>query len=226
MNEEIIDLQKTVANLKMENDELDRKIAVNKENINVNSEAISDINNDVTYLTNEISLIKERFKMSGNSGGVSASGKSKSEIEQSVDNKSSEDESQIIILEDDFTDKGSLYSYAYELYKSGKYYESRQKFNEFLSLYPKDDLADNAKYWIAETYYSQNEYENCISTLEELLEKYPEGNKVPAAYLKMGLAYKELGETQRAVETLKKLEQKFPASDEAGRAVEFLARWE
>lgn len=228
MNQEIVDLQKSIANLKMENDELDRKITVNKTKINTNSQAISDINNDVTYLTNEISMIKERLETS-KPAVQSGDNKSMSKDNQTRNAKTEtaeQNDNQIVIIEDKFSDKGSLYSYAYELFKSGKYYESRQKFNEFLSLYPKDSLSDNAKYWVAETYYSQNNYNKAIENIIQMIRDYPDGNKVPAGYLKMGLAYNELGNRNEAVKILKELIQKFPASGAAARAKEFLAKWE
>jgi len=228
MNQEIVELQKSIADLKMENDELDRKITVNKSKINTNSQAISDINNDVTYLTNEVSMMKERLKTSKPAG---RSGDNKSMAEDNKTQKAEtgsdkQGDNQIVIIEDKFSDKGSLYSYAYELFKSGKYYESRKKFNEFLSLYPDDGLSDNAKYWVAETYYSQNDYNKAIENIKQLINKYSDGNKVPAGYLKMGLAYNELGNKTEAVKKLKELTQKFPASDAAARAKEFLAKWE
>jgi tol-pal system protein YbgF len=210
LNEEIINLQKSIADMKVNVDELDRKISVNEEKINTNSRAIAQVRNDMSYVTNEVTIMKNRLETEPKK---SVPEKSSLNIEKTQPKNDTASGNQVIVIEDNFSDKSSLYSYAYELYKSGKLFESKSKFEEFLALYPYDDLSDNAMYWIGEIYYSNNEYQKAVDTLTTLIQKYPDGNKVPDAYLKIALAKKEMGDIAGAKETLKKLIELYPDSE-------------
>jgi tol-pal system protein YbgF len=209
MNAEIINLQKSLADLKVELDETQRMNKVNADNINANSTAITNLKTEITYLSNNNMLPKDNKK---------------TESVNKVENKDTNNE-QIIIIQDNFSDKSSVYSYAYELYKNGKYYESRKKFNDFLKLYPNDDLSDNALYWISESYYAQREYQKSIDTIEKLIQKYPSGNKVPDATLKLAIDYKELGNTDKAVSILMQLIADYPDKKAAEIAKNKLSEW-
>lgn len=211
LNEEIINLQKSVADLKVELDEVGRMNKVNSESINTNSTAISNVKTELTYLSNSTTMTKSA------SDQMNADNMKK-------DSSSMDD--QIIIIQDNFSDKSSLYSYAYELYKNSKYYESRKKFNEFLKLYPKDDLSDNALYWISESFYAQREYQKSINTIEKLLKNYPSGNKVPDATLKLAIDYQELGNTSKAIGILKKMINDYPNSKASKISKKKLTEWE
>lgn len=212
MNEEIINLQKSVADLKLELDEVDRKNKINSDNIDSNSTAITNVKTELTYLSNA-SMSKSNMS-------------DKSETPKIIDTKKPDStDNQIIIIQDNFSDKSSLYSYAYELFKSGKYYESRKKFDEFLKLYPSDDLSDNALYWMSESYYAQREYQKSINIIEKLISTYPSGNKVPDATLKLAIDYKELGNDTKAADVLKKLIRRQPNSKASDIAKKKLTEW-
>jgi len=210
LNEEIINLQKSIADMKVNVDDLDRKISINEEKINGNSKAIAQVRNDMAYVTNEVTIMKTKVDSVTKSKNLQNTTESNA---NQTKQQTTNNENQIIVIEDNFSDKSSLYSYAYELFNSGKLFESKKKFEEFLALYPNDDLSDNAMYWIGEIYYSNNEYQECIDTLTNLIQKYPDANKVPDAYLKIALAKKEMGDIQGAKDTLNKLISLYPDSD-------------
>lgn len=214
LNEEIVNLQKSLADIKVNVDDLDRRISTNEEKINENANAISQVRGDMAYVTNELTIMKKRLEESPSKMDYGRDDFTKKPTERESDN-------QIIILED-FTDKTSLYSYAYELFKAGKLFESKAKFEEFLALYPNDELSDNAMYWIAEVYYTNNEYQKTIETLEELIKKYPNENKVPDAYVKIALAKSKLGDIEGAKEILKKVITNYPDTNAANVAKERL----
>lgn len=219
LNEEIINLQRSIADIKLNNDELERKIDANKEAVSNNSKAVSAVRNDMSIVTNELSTVKSSLddiakKTSGQLPQENAKIPSKG------------NNSQIIVIEDSFTDKSTLYSYAYELFRSGKSTESESKFKEFLALYPGDDLSDNAMYWIGEIYYSKSEYQKSINMMENLISKYPQGNKAPDAYFKIALGKHELGDKTGAIETLKRLIANFPDSELTGKVENKLKEWE
>ncbi len=108
-----------------------------------------------------------------------------------------------------------IYSQAQKLLNMGKTEQARAKFREFIKLYPKSKNADNAQFWIAESYYRDKWYEKAILEYQKVIEKYPRGNKVAAALLKQGFAFANLGEKANARLLLKELIKKYPSSHEA-----------
>jgi len=119
----------------------------------------------------------------------------------------------------DKTEKG-LYNYAKQLLDKGANDDARIQFEEFLKLYPESGNADNATFWIADSYYRDKWYEKAILEYQKVIEKYSKGNKIPAALLKQGYAFANLGEKANARLILKELVKKHPDSQEAKIAKE------
>ena len=88
--------------------------------------------------------------------------------------------------------------------------------------FPQSDEADNAQFWIGETYYRENWYEKAILEYQKVIENFPKGNKVPAALLKQGMAFTELGDKENARLIFKELVDRFPRSTEAKIATQKL----
>lgn len=122
---------------------------------------------------------------------------------------------------EDTSEKG-LYSAAKLLLDKGEFEQARKAFEAFLKPYPESDNADNARFWIAESYYREKWYEKAILEYQKVIENYPKGNKVSAALFKQGYAFANLGEKANARLILKELIKKFPQSNEAGIAAEKL----
>lgn len=118
----------------------------------------------------------------------------------------------------EITDKTKAYEAAYNAFKNKKYKESREKFEAFIKKFPKDDLTDNAQFWIAETYYNEKDFEGAILAYETLLKKYPNSEKVPGALLKQGFSFIEIGDRKTGKTILEKLRERYPDSKEAGLA--------
>ena len=107
------------------------------------------------------------------------------------------------------------YDTALEAFKDKKYKASREKFETFIKDYPKNELADNAQFWIAETYYAEKNYEDAILAYESLLKKYPDSKKISGAMLKQAFAFIEIGDAKTGKIILKKLVEKYPDSKDA-----------
>ncbi len=108
-----------------------------------------------------------------------------------------------------------LYESILATYQKGKYEEAIAGFKDLLNNYPKSKLADNAQFWIGESYMSLAQYEQAILAYQEVIKKYPEGNKVPNAMLKQALAFYEIKDTTSSRLLLKKIIKKYPDSAEA-----------
>lgn len=109
----------------------------------------------------------------------------------------------------------ALYDEAKNAFDNGQIDKARQGFQKLLKDHPKSTMADNAQYWIGETYFREKWYEKAILEYQAVIENFPKGNKVPAAMLKQGMAFLELGDKSNARLILKQLEKKHPKSSEA-----------
>ncbi len=108
-----------------------------------------------------------------------------------------------------------LYDINLALYRGEKYEEAIAGFKNFLKIHPKSTLADNAAFWIGESYMALKQYEQAILAFQDVIKKYPRGNKVPNALLRQALAFYELKDKTSAKLLLKKLIKNYPKSNEA-----------
>lgn len=115
-----------------------------------------------------------------------------------------------------------LYQAAYRDYQRGNWDLAIEGFEDFLDESPDSDLADNASYWIGESYYSQQKYRQAIERFDQVVSRYPQSDRVPAALLKKGLAYLELGQRAQGIVQLQYVVHEHPASPEAALAREKL----
>jgi tol-pal system protein YbgF len=113
---------------------------------------------------------------------------------------------------------GNLYDTAKKAYDKGEWEKARQLFIQLLKNDPQSENADNAQFWIGETYYNEQWFEKAILEYQTVIEQYPKGNKVPAAMLKQGLAFLKLGDQSNARLVLKRLAETYPKSNEASIA--------
>jgi tol-pal system protein YbgF len=109
----------------------------------------------------------------------------------------------------------TLYDVNMDIYRKGKYEEAIIGFKNFQKKYPKSKLADNAAFWIGESYMDLQQYEQAILAFQKVIKKYPRGNKVPNATLRQALAFYELNDKTSAKLLLRKLIKKYPKSNEA-----------
>ena len=108
-----------------------------------------------------------------------------------------------------------LYDLTLRLYREEKYEEAIAGFKGFINKFPKSELADNAQYWVGESYMALKQYEQAILAFQTVIKKYPKGNKVPNAILRQALAFYEIKDKTSARLLLKKLIKKYPKSSEA-----------
>ncbi|MEJ2635506.1 MAG: tol-pal system protein YbgF [Calditrichia bacterium] len=112
-------------------------------------------------------------------------------------------------------DARELYNNAYIDLTKGKYELSLLGFREYLKKFPDSELADNAQYWIAETFYAQGIYHVAFDEFKLVTTNYPGGTKVPAALLKMGYCSLKMGEKVKARNYFNQVVQQFPNSEES-----------
>lgn len=112
----------------------------------------------------------------------------------------------------------ALYNQAKKSFDEGDVQAARKGFEQLIVDYPQSPHADNAQFWIGETYYREKWYEKAILEYQKVIEKYPSGNKTPSALLKQGLSFLNIGETNNGRLVLKELVAKHPSTNEASIA--------
>ena len=93
-----------------------------------------------------------------------------------------------------------------------------EQFKKFLETHPDSNLADNAQYWIGESYYALQNFDQAIVEFDLVRKDYPKSDKVPAAWLKIGYSFAELGNRVDARLFLQEVINRFPQSKEAEKA--------
>jgi len=110
------------------------------------------------------------------------------------------------------------YENAYEAYTKQHFDEAIALFKKFLQGYPKHDLADNAQYWIGETYYDMEDYPNAILAFKQVVTHYAERSKAPDALLKIAYSYLALEDPVNARNYFKRVIKSYPFSEAEAKA--------
>lgn len=100
----------------------------------------------------------------------------------------------------------------------GKIAEARKTFQEVFDAEPTGDLADNALFWIGETYYQTGDYANAVRYYRRVTTEFSDQNKAPDALFKIALSQEKTGDLALARQTLEEVIQKYPYSSPAASA--------
>ena len=126
----------------------------------------------------------------------------------------------------DSSETTNAYRDAFLLLKQGRYIESIEAFQQFLSGYPNSKYTANAQYWLAEAVYVRKQYDQALIEFTKVVEDYPMSSKVSDARLKVGYTFYELGRWKESREILTQLRAELPDSTVAGLAQQRLERLE
>jgi|SRR5579872_138928 len=116
----------------------------------------------------------------------------------------------------------TAYAQAFDALKTGKYPAAISGFQQFLTSYPKSDLADNAQYWQGEAYYATRDFQSAATAFRAVIERWPNSRKAPDAMLKLGFSLFELKHYAEARTTLTDVTRRYPDTDAARLAAERL----
>ncbi len=116
------------------------------------------------------------------------------------------------------------YQAAFELLKEQRYEPAAIAFKQFLVTYPDSELADNAQYWLAESYYVTQQFNNALAAFAIVIDDYPRSRKVPDALLKVGYCNYELERWNAARGALAKVQSDYPETTASRLAGQRLKR--
>jgi len=116
------------------------------------------------------------------------------------------------------------YQAAFELLKERRYEPAASAFEQFLARFPDSELANNAQYWLAESYYVTQQYDLALSEFETVIGSFPDSRKVPDALLKTGYCNYELERWDDARRSLTRVQTQYADSTAARLAGQRLQR--
>jgi len=104
------------------------------------------------------------------------------------------------------------------LFGKGRMADARAALQQVFDADPSGELADNALYWIGETYYAASDFTNAMRAYERVTKEYPEQNKAPDAMFKIGLTFEKTGDLGMARKTFDEVIRRYPYSTAASSA--------
>ena len=111
------------------------------------------------------------------------------------------------------------YTQAIRVLRDEKSFEkARGLLNGFISKYPTHELADDAQYWIGQSYYQEKNFERAILAFNKVRVDYANGDKAPEALLMEAVSFLNFGDRESAREFLGEVIKKYPDSGAASDA--------
>jgi tol-pal system protein YbgF len=104
----------------------------------------------------------------------------------------------------------AAYDHAFQALKELRYADAAEDFQAFLQRYPNSEYADNAQYWLGESYYVTRNYDIALSAFQTLINRFPDSPKSPDALLKIGYTHYELKQWDAARQALTRVQQEYP----------------
>ncbi len=120
-----------------------------------------------------------------------------------------------------------IYNEARNDYTQGRYPLAVSGFKDVLELDKKGDLADNARYWMGESYLAQRQHDLALAEFDKIIRDFPQSNKRPDAYLKKAMTLEEMGRRSEANVMYELVIEQFPRTNQervARRKLEDLMR--
>jgi tol-pal system protein YbgF len=117
-----------------------------------------------------------------------------------------------------------VYGQSFDALKAGSYSIAITGFKDFLTSYPSSPLAENAQYWLGESYYVTRDFDSASSAFKSVLSKWPDSRKAPDALLKLGYTQIAQNKASEGRATLSQVVQKYPGTDAAKLAADRLQR--
>jgi tol-pal system protein YbgF len=116
------------------------------------------------------------------------------------------------------------YQAAFDLLKAGQYDKATASFQQFLVTFPDSALADNAQYWLGETYYVTRDFPQALKAFRRVVDNWPESRKLADSWLKIGYCHYELKSWGPAREALNRVVREYKDTGAATEAAKRLER--
>ena len=91
-----------------------------------------------------------------------------------------------------------LYDLAWADYTAGNYDLAVEGFSSYVRSFPRSEFADNAQYYIGESYYQRGKLAEAVDAFGRVISTYARSDVAGQAYYKQGLCYERLNQPDRA----------------------------
>jgi len=116
------------------------------------------------------------------------------------------------------TDKKELFALAQSKAKSGDIQTAQALYLDFTRKWPKDDLAGDAHFALAESYYGQDNCPEALPEYGQLIKNFGKSKSVPLAYVRSGDCFARLKNPEAARLAYEQVVKDYPKSPEAKMA--------
>jgi len=113
------------------------------------------------------------------------------------------------------TDKKEFFALAQSKAKSGDIQAARALYVDFIRKWPKDDLAGDAHFALAESYYGQDNCPEALPEYGQLIKSFGKSKSVPLAYVRSGDCFARLKNPEAARLAYEQVVKDYPKSAEA-----------
>jgi tol-pal system protein YbgF len=88
-------------------------------------------------------------------------------------------------------------------------------FTSYLTSFPDSERADDAQFYIGQSYYNAGKYDQAINAYEMAIRTYPKSDLLPDVYFKLGESYRALKQIPRARAAYQQVVKAYPDSSTA-----------
>lgn len=118
--------------------------------------------------------------------------------------------------------RGSGYDDGVRSFVEEQYDDAIQYFRDFIHGNSTSPYADDAQYWIGESYLRKGVYQNAIKEFNQVVLRYGSGDRSAPALLKLAKIFSKIGDQVDARLSLQKLVNRYPGTPEAAEATSLL----
>jgi TolA-binding protein len=91
-----------------------------------------------------------------------------------------------------------LYDMAWADYTAGSYDLAIEGFTSYVRSFPKSEFADNAQYYIGQSYFQRGRWPEAVDALNRVISTYPRSDVIGNAYYQRGLSYERMNQPERS----------------------------
>jgi tol-pal system protein YbgF len=106
---------------------------------------------------------------------------------------------------------------AYNLLVQHQYNQAIQAFNNFMTQFPKSNMAPDVHYWLGELYLVQGQPDQASQNFQQVISS-PNSDKASDAMLKLGMIYLAYGDSAHAKQMFQKILKQYPNTQSAQAA--------
>ncbi len=108
-----------------------------------------------------------------------------------------------------------LYDDAFGAIKKQQYKTAQAQFEAFLVLYPKNELAGNAQYWLGESFFARSMYSQAAVAFAEGFKNYRANQKAPDNLFKLGVTMAKMNKKKEACIAFENFVKEYPKVSES-----------